>query len=346
MRTVLFISAFLAIAIALFFTTDDMKAAEDGGEVNLYYSGKEYLIRPLLDSFTAASGITVNVVTGKKAGLITRIEQEGKHSPADVLMTVDIGNIYQAKEKGLIQSITSETLTNAIPRGFRGEDDDWFGVSLRARAIIYAKDRVKPEQLSSYAALAAPEWKNRVLIRSSSNVYNQSLMASIIEHEGKDASLNWAKAIVANFARDPKGGDTDQIRAIAAGEGDIAIANSYYYARLVNSKEPADQEVASKVSIFFPNQDDRGTHINIRGGGVVKHAKNKENAIKLLEYMVSDDVQHFLTNNNYEFPIRSDIAWTDTLKNWGDIKFDQLHLTNVGANNKAAVMTFDKAGWK
>ena len=346
MRTVLFISALLAIAVGLFFTTQDVEATEDGGEVNLYYSGKEHLIRPLLDTFTASTGIKVNVVTGNKAGLITRIEQEGRHSPADVLMTVDIGNIYQAKAKGLLQSIESDTLTNAIPANLRGEKNDWFGVSLRTRAILYAKDRVKPEQLSTYEALAKPEWQGKILVRSSNNVYNQSLMASLIAHHGEESALSWAKNIVDNFARDPKGGDRDQIRAVAAGEGDIAIANSYYFGRMLNSDEASDKEAASKIGIFFPNQDGRGAHINIRGGGVVTHAKHKDNAIKLLEYMVSDEAQNFFANSNYEFPVRSDIALSDTLTKWRASKFDDIHLTKVGAGNKAAVMTFDKAGWK
>jgi len=346
MRTIIFISTLLVLVVGLFFATQDVTANQEEQHVNLYYSGKEHLIRPLLDAFTKETDITVNVVTGNKSGLITRIEQEAEYSPADVLLTVDIGNIYQAKTKGLLKPVTSDILTAAIPAHLHGEDNDWFAVSLRTRALFYAKDRVKPEQLSTYEALAEPEWKGKLLVRSSNNVYNQSLMASLISHDGEAQALDWATSMVSNFARDPKGGDRDQIRAIAAGEGDIAIANSYYFGRMQNSKEASDIEAASKVGIFFPNQDGRGAHINIRGGGVVKHAKNTANAIKLLEYLVGDAAQAFFANTNYEFPVRNDVALPDTLRQWGEFTLDNIHLTKVGALNKEAVMTFDKAGWK
>ncbi|NOR51260.1 MAG: extracellular solute-binding protein, partial [Gammaproteobacteria bacterium] len=230
-------------------------------EVNLYSARKEALIKPLLEQFTEKTGIRVNLVTGKADALLQRLKSEGRNSPADLLLTTDAGRLHRAKEAELLQPITSERPNRAIPNHYRDPEGYWYGLSVRARPIIYALDRVKPEQLSTYEALIAPEWRRKICIRSSGNIYNQSLVASMIEANGTEATEQWAKALVANLARPPHGGDRDQIKAVAAGQCDIAIANSYYYGNMVVSKKARERDAAAKTAIFWPNQDSRGSHV-------------------------------------------------------------------------------------
>ncbi|MCW8825797.1 MAG: extracellular solute-binding protein, partial [Gammaproteobacteria bacterium] len=236
-----------------------------GEELNLYSARKEALIKPLLDQFTQETGIKVNLVTGKADALLQRLKSEGRNSPADLLLTTDAGRLSRAKEAGLLQPITSEILSKEIPQHYRDPEGYWFGLSVRARPIIYSVERTDPAHLSSYEALSDPEWKQRICIRSSGNIYNQSLIASMIEADGMERTEQWANGLVTNFAKPPQGGDRDQIKAVASGRCDVAIANSYYYGMMVNSKKESERQAALKTAIFWPNQNGRGTHVNISG---------------------------------------------------------------------------------
>jgi len=315
-------------------------------EVNIYSARKEALIKPLLDQFTKETGIEVNLVTGKADTLLKRLEVEGKNTPADILLTVDVARLVRAKEKGLFQVIYSDALERTIPEYYRDADKQWFGLSLRSRVIVYAPDRVKKEELSSYENLADSKWKNRICIRSSSNVYNQSLVASMIANDGVEKTEAWATALVKNFARTPKGGDRDQIKAVAAGVCDIAIVNNYYLAGMLESSQKNEVAAANKIRLFWPNQDGRGAHINISGAGILKPAKHKKEAIQLLEYLVSDKAQQWYADMNYEYSINPDIESNSILKSWGKFKADNLNLNLLGKYNAEAVLLMDRAGWK
>lgn len=321
-------------------------AAEDAGEVNVYSARKEALIKPLLDKFEEQSGITVNLITGSADALLQRLKIEGKASPADIFITVDAGRLQRAKEAGVLQPINSEVLNKAIPANLRDGENLWFGFSQRARTIFYAKDRVSAEQLSTYEDLADPKWKGKLCIRSSNNIYNQSLVASMIDNIGSQETLAWAKLIVANMAKPPSGGDTDQLKAVAAGVCDIAIANTYYFGRLANSSKSADQTLVSKVGLFWPNQQDRGVHMNVSGAGVTKYSRHQENAVKLLEFMASSESQAWYGAVNSEFPVLKGIKASKVLANWGAFKADSIALNKLGENNRQAVELMDKAGWK
>ncbi len=315
-------------------------------EVNIYSARKAALIKPLLDVYSEETGVKINIVTGKADALIKRLELEGKNSPADLLLTVDVGRLYRAKQANLLQPIRSEVLTNEIPANYRDAEGYWFGLSLRSRIIVYAKDRVAIDKLSSYEALADPVWKGHLCVRSSSNIYNQSLVASLIANAGIDATEHWARGLVNNFARAPKGGDRDQIKAVAAGQCDLALVNSYYLAGMMSSKIAAEASAASKVALFWPNQAGRGAHVNISGAGITRSAKHRDAAIQLLEFLVSDAAQQWYAKTNHEYPVREGVATSELLKQWGDFKADPLNLMLLGENNIEAVRLMDRAGWK
>lgn len=315
-------------------------------EVNVYSAREEQLIKPLLDAFSKDTGIKVNLVTGDDDPLLERLKREGANSPADVLITADAGRLYRATQNGSLQAIQSAKLNQAVPANLRDPENRWFGLTYRARVIFYNKDKVKPNELSTYEALADPQWQGRVCVRSSNSIYNQSLLASMIKADGAAQAENWAKGLVNNFARAPAGGDRDQIKAVAAGQCDVALANTYYYAQMLYGKDAAQKAAASKVGLFWPNQNNRGTHINISGAGVTTSAKNKENAIKLLEYMVLDDAQRWYSSTNGEFPVKPGITASPELQSWGNFKRDPVNLSVLGKNNAQAVMLMDKAGWQ
>jgi iron(III) transport system substrate-binding protein len=316
------------------------------GEVNVYSSRKEGLVKGLFDKFTEQTQIKVNFVTDKAKKLISRLQAEGSSSPADVFLTSDVGNLGYAAEQGLLQAVNSSTLNTNVPAKYRDAGNKWFGLSQRVRALFYAKDRVKARDLSSYEALALPEWKGRVVVRSSSNVYNQSLLASILEANGQVLTEAWTEGLVRNFARKPQGGDRDQIKAVASGEADVAIANSYYYARMLNSDDADEKAAAQKVAIFFPNQNGRGTHANISGGGVLTSAKNRDHAIALLEYLSGKEAQKIYADVNHEYPVAQGVALSDTVAAWGDFKRDALPLSALTKYRKEVVKIADRAGWR
>ena len=317
-----------------------------GGEVTLYTHRHYEADDKLFAEFTVESGIDVKVVKSGADQLMERLKQEGANSPADLLMTADAGRLHRAKEAGLLQSVDSERLTARVPASLRDPDGQWFGFTSRARVIVYAKDRVKPSELSSYEDLADEKWRGRILARSSTNIYNQSLLASIVAAHGEAEALAWARAVRANMARPPQGSDRDQMRGVAAGLADIAIVNTYYVGLLENSADPRDREVARKIGVFFPNQDGRGAHINVSGAGVVKTSRNKAEAVKLLEFLASKKAQESFPNTTYEYPVVEGVAWSDLLKSWGEFKADRLELATLGKLNKTAVKTFGRADWQ
>lgn len=314
--------------------------------VNVYTHRHYEPDQNIFKMFEEKTGIQVKVINASADELIQKMKMEGKQSPADVLITVDAGRLSRAKDDGLLQSIESEVLESRIPSHLQDVDNQWFGLTKRARIIAYAKDRVKPEELSTYEDLVNDKWKGKILMRSSSNIYNQSLMASIIANDGEEVARDWAKGIVANMARSPRGSDRDQVKAVVAGEGDIAIVNSYYIGKMLNSPDAEEVKTAQQVGLFFPNQDNRGTHINISGAGVARYAPNKENAILFIEYLISEEAQQVFTEANYEYPVLESVAPVKDIKDWGDFKEDTLGLNKLGENNKKAVLIFDEAGWK
>jgi iron(III) transport system substrate-binding protein len=315
-------------------------------ELNVYSARKEALIKPALDKFSAQTGIKINLITAKADALLKRIESEGKNTHADIFITTDAGRLYRAKQAGVLQPFKSATLDQHIPEKLRDPDGYWYGLTVRARPIFYAKDVISADKLSSYEDLVKPEFKNKICIRSSNNVYNQSLVASMIAANGKEKTQQWANNFVKNFARKPKGGDRDQIKAAAAGQCELAIANTYYYAKMLQSKDVAQKIAAENVDIFWPNQNDRGTHINISGITITKYAKHVASAKKLVEFLVSKESQRWYADVNYEYPVRVDVLPSKLLAAWGNFKADSINLDQLGKNNAEAVKIMDRAGWR
>ena len=322
------------------------QAVASAEEVNVYSARKTQLIKPLLDEFTRQSGIEVNLLTSKADALLKKLESEGMNSPADILITTDAGRLYRAKEAGVIQNAIDSDLLKKVPANLQDKEGDWLGLTTRARVIVYAKDRVNPEELSTYEALTDKKWQDRVCIRSSNNIYNMSLVASMIAHQGEEKTQQWANNFIDSFARKPKGGDRDQIKAVAAGQCDLAIVNTYYLGQMLNGSDQAQVEAANKVAVFWPNQNDRGTHVNVSGIAITKAAKNVENANKLIEFLLSDESQKWYAEANNEYPVLSHVKHSQTLKAWGEFKGDSLNLSKLGEYNSKAVKIMDRAGWR
>lgn len=316
--------------------------------VNIYSARKEALILPLLKRFKQETGINYRLVTGKADGLLKRLEIEGSLSPADLFITVDAGRLQRAKQAGVLQPINNPTLKQRIPASLRDRDNYWFGLSQRARTIIYNTKAVQAADLSTYEDLASPVWKGRLCIRSSSSVYNQSLVASMIEVNGIEKTESWARGLVRNFARPPIGGDTDLLKATAAGQCDVAVANTYYLGRMINSKRSSERQAAQDLAVFWPNQGEgeRGVHVNVSGAGMTKYARNKKEAVVLLEFLVTDESQQWYAEVNNEYPVVESASISKTLENFGAFKADSINLTILGVNNPAAVKLMDRAGWR
>ena len=315
--------------------------------LNVYSARQEALIKPLLDRFTEESGIEVRLLTARAGALLSRLENEGRNTPADVLITVDAGNLHQAKAAGVLQPLHSDTLTSAIPGTYRDPDGYWYGLSQRARVFLTRRDRVEADAIHTYAELADPRWNGRICIRSSENVYNQSMVASLIAHEGEESTEAWARALVANLARAPQGGDRDQIRAAAAGECDLAVANTYYFGAMQDGSD-ADRAVTEQLRLVWPNQGDgeRGAHVNISGAGWVA-ASDKEDAVRqLIEFLAREGSQAWYAKVNNEHPVRPGVPVSDTLAAWGEFRADDLNLGTLGELNAAAVRLMDRAGWR
>ncbi|MEM7196247.1 MAG: Fe(3+) ABC transporter substrate-binding protein [Pseudomonadota bacterium] len=338
--------AVLGLVVSVWFVSLNAPVWAQNESVNIYSARKEALILPLLERFKEDTGINFRLVTGKADGLLKRIEIEGEATPADVFITVDAGRLQKAKVAEILQPIENATLNETVPAHLRDQDNQWFGLSQRARVIFYAKDRVDPSELSTYEALTDEKWRGRLCIRSSNSVYNQSLVASMIHSLGEEATEQWATGLVKNFARNPGGGDTDQLHAVAAGQCDITVVNTYYFGRLINSDKDKDRGAAENIGIFWPNQNDRGAHFNVSGAGVTKYAKNPETAQKLLEYLVKPESQSWYAEVNNEFPVVPGAPISETLASFGPFKSDTINLTLLGENNRAALQLMDRAGWQ
>ncbi|MEL7028730.1 MAG: Fe(3+) ABC transporter substrate-binding protein [Pseudomonadota bacterium] len=315
------------------------------GEVNLYSSRHYNTDLALYDEFTEKTGIKVNRLEAGADALIERIRSEGEFSPADVLITVDAGRLWRAEEADLLSPVESDILEARLPEHMRHPDGLWFGLSKRARVIIYNKSAGQPSPLATYADLADPAHKGKICIRSSSNIYNLSLMSAMIENEGVEAAEAWAKAVVANFARKPQGNDTSQITSVASGECGVAVVNSYYLARFAGSDEPDARAIIDAVGVIFPDQDGRGAHVNISGAGVLKTAPNRENAIRFIEYLTEEAAQQYFAHGNNEYPAVEGVAPSSAVASFGEFKEDTLNATALGANQAEAVRVFDRAGW-
>jgi iron(III) transport system substrate-binding protein len=315
--------------------------------LNLYSSRHYQTDEALYSGFTKATGIKVNRIEAGEDALIERIRNEGERSPADVMVTVDAGRLWRAEQLGLFQPVKSAVLEARIPLSFREPGGLWFGFSLRARLIAYNKAKVKAGELTSYEDLTDPKWKGRVCMRSSSNIYNLSLMGALIDHLGEAKAEAWARSVRNNLAREPKGGDTDQLKSVAAGECDVTISNQYYYARLARSQKADERAVAEKVAVVFPNQSSWGTHVNVSGAGVMKNAPHREAAIRFLEYLASDEAQRYFADGNNEWPVVPGVQVVNpVLSAFGAFKYDPLNVAVLGRNQPSAQKLYDRVAWK
>lgn len=322
----------LSVATLLAVTCASVASA---AEVNIYSYRQPQLIEPLLAAFTEATGVNTNVVFAKK-GLVERLKAEGQNSPADLILTVDISRLDGAKKGGVTQSLSNDAVNNNIPSEFRDTDGHWFGLTTRARVVYASKERVSQNEIT-YEELADPKWKGKICTRDGQHVYNLGVFASIINHAGEAAAKNWMDGLKNNLARKPTGNDRAQVEAIFSGECDISLGNTYYMGLMqTNDEKPEQKEWASKVKLLFPNATGRGTHVNISGMALTKHAPNKESAIQLMEYLASDEAQKLYAESNFEYPVKPGVAISDRVKSWGDLKPDTLSLNAIAAKRDKA----------
>jgi iron(III) transport system substrate-binding protein len=326
--------------------TEVPEGVEAAGEVTIYTKRHYDVDKELYARFTEETGIKVNIEKAKASELMVRMQEEGELSPADVFMTADVAALVRANDMGLLQTSNSEFLNATVPAYLKDDNGMWFGMTKRARIIVYSTERVAPSTLSTYEALTDEQWKGKFLARSSTNGYNQSLMAYLIHHIGGDEAQAWATGMVANMAQEPKGNDRDQVKFIAAGLGDVAVVNTYYIGQLLFSDVEEERLAGQAINVFFPNQEEQGTHINISGFGLCKHSPNKENAIKLMEWLLSEEIQAVFTAKNYEYPVNPNVEPDALLKSWGAFKEDHAALKKLGEYNEQAVERFEAAGWQ
>jgi len=314
------------------------------GVVNVYSYRQPELIKPLLDAFTADTGIKTNVLFLDK-GLEEKIAEEGANSPADVILTVDIGRLQAAEDKGVTQSLANDLINKDIPAQYRDPEGNWFGVTTRARVVYASKERVSQDAIT-YEELADPKWKGKICTRSGQHVYTIGLIASMIAHNGPEKTEEWLKGVKANLARKPDGGDREQAKAIFAGECDLALGNTYYVGQMQTSeKNPEQKEWAASIKVLFPNANDRGTHVNISGMALAKNSPNKENAVKLMEFLASDKGQTLYGEQVFEYPVEPGIKPSEIVQGWGTLKPDPLPLADIAKNRKAASELVDKIGF-
>ena len=340
-RVIIFISSILILSSCV-------ETTKESNEINLYSQRHYKVDEKQYETFEKETGIKVNVVKANADELIERLKNEGKNSPADLFITVDAGKLQKAKDLDLLQKISSPIINQNVDIDLKDVNGYWIPITYRARIIVYSKERVNVGELSTYANLTNEKWRNKVLVRSSSNAYNQALLSSIVANRGEEAATNWASELVKNFARDPKGNDRDQVKAITAGQGDLAIVNSYYIGLLLSSENDEEIKAGNSVGVFFPNQgeEESGSHINVSGIGLAKNAPNKENAIKLMEFLTSESAQKTYTNTSYEYPANPNVEPNEIIKKWGSFKKDILDLNQLGVFRNRAIEIFDKSGWK
>ena len=340
-RIVVFISMILVLSSC-------GEAPKKSNEINLYSQRHYKVDEQQYKVFEKETGIKVNVVKANADELIERLKNEGENSPADLFITVDAGKLQKAKDLDLLQKISSPIINQNVDVDLKDVNGYWIPITYRARIVVYSKDRVDVSELSTYDNLTDEKWRNKVLVRSSSNAYNQALLSSIIANTGEESASKWTSKLVKNFARDPKGNDRDQVKAITAGQGDLAIVNSYYIGLLLSSENEEEIKAGNSVGVFFPNQgeDESGSHINVSGIGLVKNAPNKENAIKLMEFLTSESAQKTYTDTSYEYPANPNVEPNEIVKKWGSFKKDILDLNKLGVFRNKAIEIFDKSDWK
>ena len=339
--------ALLVLSIILvYFNSDDIVESK---EVNIYTSRHYDADDLLYEQFTKKTGIKVNIISGKGSALIERLKAEGANSPGDVFFTVDAGNLANFQKQGYLQPIQSEAIKQVVPVELRGENDEWVAVAKRARVIFYNPELVDENEIKNinYEDLSKDNWKGKIAIRSSSNMYNQSLVSSLISNLGIEKTEEWAKGLVSNFSRKPQGNDRSQIMAVANKKASIAIANTYYIGIMLSGKGGQDQlNAANKVKIAFPNQGNRGTHINVSGGGVLKYSPNRENAEKFLEFLLSREAQNHIVNNTFEYPVLNTVRPHPLIENFGEFKMDKTSVADFGKYNPDAVKLMDRVNWQ
>ena len=332
--------------VSIFAALGGTAAAGTVGEVNIYSYRQEFLMRPFLDRFTKDTGIHVNVVFAKK-GILQRLKREGRNTPADVVLTAGFARLQALKNAGLLQPVKSARLNANVPARYRDPEGYWTGLTLRARIIVYLKDRVAPGAIRRYEDLGDPKWKGKICVRSGSHAYNRALVASVIAANGEAAAQSWARALVANFARKPQGNDRAQAKAVYEGVCDIAIMNTYYFGKIkFNKKNPEQRAWAASLKILFPNQDGRGAHVNASGAGVVKYTTNRDNAVRLLEFLSDSHAQQLYASRNYEYPVKVGVGWSDEVKSWGLFKADDLALVRIFELGPVAQRLIDRVGWR
>lgn len=317
-----------------------LPVAQASDEITVYSARNEHLIKPLFDAYTKKSGVNIRYITDKAAPLLVRLQAEGANTPADILMTVDAGNLWQAAERGVLANTSSSTLNSNIPDHLRDPDNRWYGLSVRARTIVYSTDRVKQGELKSYEDLASEKWRGRLCLRTSKKVYNQSLVAMLIARLGEQQTGKVVSGWVANLAAAPFSNDTKTMEAIAAGQCDVGIVNTYYYGRLMK-KAPQ-----SKLALFWPNQESSGVHVNISGAGITRHAKNRDAAVKLLEWLSSTEAQGLFASLNMEYPVNHTVSPDPVVAAWGTFKGESLNVSKAGELQAAAVMLMDRSGYR
>ena len=337
--------ASLAVVLLASFLMGETAAQEK--LLNLYTARHYATDEALYTDFTKGTGIKINRIEGGEDALFERIKAEGRGSPADVFLTVDVARLWRADQAGIFVPVKSPSLDKRIPAAYRDPEGKWFGFSARARIIAYDRGKIKPGDLARYEDLAQPKWKGEICTRSSSHPYNLSLISSMMIHLGQEKAIEWARGVTANLARSPRGGDTDQLKAVDVGECAIAISNHYYYVRLMRSGKSGERKVVEKVALAWPNQGDRGTHVNISGGGVLRHAPNRDAAVKFLEYLASDSAQKYFANGNNEWPTVKGVKLANPeLESLGQFKADALPLAKLGKTQADAQRIADQVGWK
>lgn len=339
--SILFLGVLLAGCSESTDSTADSSVSErvEKAVITVYSSRNEHLIKPLFDRYTAKTGVEIRYITDKEGPLMARLEAEGESSPADILMTVDAGNLWQAQQKNLLQPIHSELLNERVPANLRATDGSWYGLSIRARTIVYATDRVEPETLSTYEALAEPEWRGRLCLRTAKKVYNQSLVASMIAIHGEQKTAEIVRGWVNNLATEPFSSDTNALEAVEAGQCDVTIVNTYYFGRLLKEKPEM------KLAIFWPNQADRGVHINISGAGITHFAPHVEEAKALLEWLASEEAQSDFAGLNQEYPVNTAVDASPEVRAWGSFRSDTINVETMGHLQADAVRLMDRAGY-